>query len=243
MLHNTTKRALKSLLLASSLALVSSQAFAVPIVFFGENLNPGGGVSGAPVTARNAFLAGLSGGVGTEDFEGLATGGAAGTVLNFPGSTGGIQATLSGSGAGQIANSPGAGRYATSGSQFLQSVRSGFTITFSSEIAAFGFYGTDIGDFGGQLILTLTNGGTDTITVNNSTNAPNGSLLFFGFIDTANTYSSITFANTSGTDQFGFDDMTIGDAQQVIIGVAEPTTLAILGLGLVGLGASRLRRS
>jgi hypothetical protein len=36
-------------------------------------------------------------------------------------------------------------------------------------------------------------------------------MLFFGFIDTANPFTSITFGDTApGVDFFGFDDMTIG---------------------------------
>jgi len=62
-------------------------------------------------------------------------------------------------GTGQIANVPsgdnGFGRYPISGNQYFDT-GSVFTITFSTAIAAFGFFGVDIGDFGGQVTLTLT---------------------------------------------------------------------------------------
>jgi hypothetical protein len=45
-----------------------------------------------------------------------------------------------------------------------------FVVTGSSAVAAFGFWGIDIGDFGGQLTLELRNGATvlDTLTVPNT---------------------------------------------------------------------------
>ena len=68
-----------------------------------------------------------------------------------------------------------------------------------------------------------------------------GSLLFWGFIDTTTAYTKIAFGNTNaGTDFFGFDDMTIGDRQQ--IRVPEPASLALVGLSLLALTATRRRR-
>lgn len=194
--------------------LLSTQSFAAPVTFFGENQSPGGTVSGDPVTARTAFLAALSGGVGTEDFEGFADGTIAPINLIFPGTTGNITATLTGS--GDIENSPNSGRFATSGSNYYET-NANFQISFSSPIAAFGFFATDIGDFSGQMSLVLTNGGTVPIVIPHTVNGNNGSLLYFGFVDTANTYTAINFSTSTGNDFFGFDDMTIGDAQQVVV--------------------------
>ena len=70
----------------------------------------------------------------------------------------------------------------------------------------------------------------------------NGSLLFWGFIDTAATYTSISLRNTSSSDRFGFDDMVIGDREQVTL--PEAGTLGLLGMSIVALGvAGRRRRS
>jgi len=237
---------LTNLLLAAVVGMgLAGPSAAAPVTFFGENLTPGATVSGDPATAQSSFLATLSG-VGTEDFESIANG-TSNPSLTFPGSSGNITATLSGS--GFVDPSPGAGRFATSGSNFFETEAGGnFSISFSSAISAFGFFGTDIGDFNNALSLELTKsgGGTETLNVGNTVGANNGSLLFFGFVDTAESYTSIAFNNDpGGTDVFGFDDMTIGDAGQIInppvIPLPAGLPLLLTGLGAIG-GVGALRR-
>ena len=228
----------KSVLAAAALAM-PSLAFAAPTIYFGENLTPGAAVSGAPLTARNLFAAQLTG-VSTETFEGLAAG-TPPAVLTFTGSAGPIAASLSANG-GQICvtnGCGGSGRFATSPVTYFDVSDRDFTITFSTAIAAFGFYGTDIGDFNGQLTIELIRtGGTNTmLTVANTIGAPDGSLLFWGAIDTANPFNAIKFGNTNaGTDFFGFDDVIVGDKKQVTGGVPEASTWAMMiaGFGIVG---------
>jgi hypothetical protein len=225
---------------AIGLSALASPAIAAPTVYFGENLTPGQAVSGAPVTARASFLAQLSG-VSTENFEGIASG-TSPTSINFAGSAGNIVASFA-PGSGIVTSAIGAGRFATSGINYF-SVSSSFSTTFSTPIAAFGFYGTDVGDFNGSLTVTLihSTGPNTVLTVANTVNAPDGALLFFGVIDTANPFVRINFGNTStGVDFFGFDDITVGDIRQVT-GVPESSTwmMMIAGFGIVG-GAMRRR--
>ena len=205
---------------AAAILLTMTAANAVPMTFFGEDVS-GSGPNAAAAEAD--FLSNLSG-AGTEDFESATL-----PNVSFTASTGVIGATLSGGGA-TIENSSAQGRFATSGSQFVETETGGdFAVTFDSPIAAFGFFGTDVGDFGNSLILRLTQsaGGFVELNVGNTVASFNGqndgSLLYIGFLDTDQTYTSVEFLNTGeGADVFGFADLTVGDIGQVIDPTPDP---------------------
>jgi hypothetical protein len=144
-----------------------------------------------------------------------------------------------------VSDTPVVGLFAPSPPNFLDAgFGSTLTINFVNPISAFGFYGTDIADSGGDLVVDLkTTGGTITtqpIITDNPVN--NNNLVFWGFFDTANTYTQITLRNTSDTDRFGFDDMVIGDQQQVVPSVPIPAALPLFATGLAGLGLLGWRR-
>lgn len=220
-----------------------SSANAAPVVYFGEDLYPGGSVptGGNAQTAHDDFHSALTAGVQTENFESFSSGSSSPLGLSFTGSGSTINGNLTGSGSIRDYNS--SGRFATSGSNYW-TVSGSFSIDFDSPVAAFGFYGTDIGDFSGQVTLALEDiaGNITNLVINNTVNGPNGSLLFYGIIDAANPFVSATFGNTNaGTDIFGFDDLTVGDVGQ-IANVPAPAAMGLLGLGLFAMGAVARRR-
>lgn len=205
--------------------------------------------TGIPVSsaAQAAFLANLVG-TGTETFESFAIGTSAPLAIVFPGAG---NATLIGS--GHINFTPagttnGVGRYGVSATNFWE-VNAGsagnFDINFSVPVAAFGFYGIDIGDFAGTLSLIFDNGNIATQSIPTaSISVADGSVLYWGIITNPSEgdISSISFKTTAGTgDIFAFDNMTIGSRQQVKSS-AVPGPLPLFGAGAAFGWSRKLRR-
>jgi len=109
------------------------------------------------------------------------------------------------------------------------------TITFDSGIDSFGAYFT--GWQRSTQTLEYSDGSTVTLNMP-AGDLSSGGMVFFGFIDSGATINSITYNTVSG-DFVGIDDMRFGTAASA---VPEPTTLALMSLGLYGLISFNRRR-
>ena len=236
-------------------------------ICYGELASPVGVVSGDPLAARGEFGSFLKT-IGTETFLGVPVGAVSPLSLNF----GAITGTMSGSTivpspvpggtdtvvshvsvVGNAVPDTNEGRFGTSGNSFNDErfilVGNGdLAVTFSEAVSAFGFYGTDIGDFGGSIFIDLINtAGTTTITLDNSpagANPPSGSLLFWGFVDTKSKYDQVRFRFTDARDGIGFDDLVTGTLKDDLPPpnpTPEPAGLALLGAAFAAAALARRR--
>lgn len=213
---------LKTYATAAALAVAGSLAFssASAATFTGQDLTgvlPGDSSTWSNSNAARAdFLAEL-GGVGSENFDDIVGGTVPPIALDFPGSLGSsISASLTNSGV--VMSEPDRGRFATSGTNYYQVITGNdFQIDFTTDVAAFGFYGTDIGDFDGQLFIEFLDENENILFSEEVgiANATDGNILFYGRIDETNPFRSVRFSAVGGNDGFGFDDMIVGDFGQV----------------------------
>lgn len=196
----------------------------------------------------------------TEDFEAL---GGESAPLPLFAQTPGQQGTLNGPNTVRSVEENGR-KSVGGGFNYWLGGNDPFEITFAAGIQAFGFWGTDIGDFtndcpisstapcsnaGGSVTVEFFTGLLDpdaafthTFTGANS----EGNELFRGFVDsTGATYKKIRITNRqAGWDGQGFDLMMIGDVEvrQPPNPTPEPGVLALLGLGLLSVYGTRRRR-
>ena len=142
-----------------------------------------------------------------------------------------------------------------------------FIITLAEAVGAFGFYGTDFGDFQGTLRVKFIFGydgdssTADDLEVSIGTDGDplypvsgdNGSLVFFGYAS-SRLFQRIEFSIDQFVDPetgevfrdgLGFDDMVIGNLKTTTPPpnpMPEPGSLALAGLALLAAGSARRRR-
>lgn len=155
----------------------------------------------------------------------------------------------------QIADSSGmtnSGTYPTDGRRGISINSSNqFFIDFSAPLAAFGFWGTDLGDKQNKLTVELLKDGTSVgsqLIDFLGDDAGNSSVFFFGGIAENSTeqFNQVRLLSSKSGDAIGLDQLTIATPEQVLTATGNAGATAVptpaLLPALVGFGLSLARK-
>lgn len=238
-------------IIATGLLLsVSSVTQALPILQISTQGDAAAGL------AESNFLATLNGGFITETFETLEEGG---ETYNNPGEQ--LSSLTSKAGVGAFSreeagsgglcdngiydcdlglavldegSSPFSGRYAVSGDNWLDSMDAKeLKISPAAGYNAIGFYMTDPNDSGGRFSINGLDFNFNDIF---GSALGNKSIFYITIRDSAG-LGDISIFSKDPDDGYGLDNVTVG-----VVSVPEPGTLALFGLGIVGLALARKRK-
>lgn len=133
--------------------------------------------------------------------------------------------------------SPFNGRYAVSGKNWLDSMDAqSMMISPADGVTAMGFYITDPNDAGGRFTIGNLEYLFKDFEVFGASGLSNASIFYVTLYDEEGLAPLKIFSNNKD-DGYGLDDITVGS-----VAVTEPGTLALLGLGLLGVLLSVKRR-